>query len=698
MFFSTHINTLLMKKLSLLLLGAAACGIVSAAPRTVQQALALAKQQAATQGASIKMPKPANAASSAPGELQTVSPYYVFDKAEGGFVIVSGEDRLPAIVGYTDHGSFDAANMPDGLRFYLEAYAATVKSVAAGNTTYGESGDDEGVDYPNVAPLLGDVEWNQDAPYNLYCPVYEETDPETGEVVSGQYPTGCAATAAAQIMKYHQFPTHQPDLAGYTTKSGITIDPVAADDSPAGAYDYEHMLPKYYGNEDETENSAVAKLMAHIGQAMTMNYNVAGSAVNEDQVKAGFTTMGYDTTLLQMVYRFQFTRRGWLEVINNELRHARPIEYMGYVGLSGHAFVLDGCDGHGFYHINWGWGGMANGNFDIAVLDPGTTSGIGASPTSGGYNVMNIMILGITPDNADNEQPQVLDFDEMTNVSLIDVAITDADGGTQLFYNPDYTFINCLYATVTNNNDREVDDAVTLMGCSIDRTVGSVDPIEGCITAFGYDLRAHETGSYYFDFPTPSSWYDMAIVHVNYVNEELVNLFQFGMQEVDNPDPYFEIDTHAMETTAVEGDPFGLKERFVVNKDNNQISINVANAGGLYRGNDYVMGEYEKNLQPEVFEFQSGSTQLTHTLDLEPGEPATFVIACTNPKLSGDSNYPFTRSTMILAFVGFIGDDTVTGIAQTGLQDAASWTKRMVDGRLVIEQGGKSYDVLGRSK
>ena len=37
----------------------------------------------------------------------------------------------------------------------------------------------------------------------------------------------------------------------------------------------------------------------------------------------------------------------------------------------GHEFVCDGYDGNGYFHFNWGWGGMSDGYFLLDALNPG---------------------------------------------------------------------------------------------------------------------------------------------------------------------------------------------------------------------------------------------------------------------------------------------------------------------------------------
>lgn len=53
------------------------------------------------------------------------SPYYVFnvDRADGGYVIVAGDDRVPPVLGYSDNGSFDMQAVPEAMQDWLDGYA-----------------------------------------------------------------------------------------------------------------------------------------------------------------------------------------------------------------------------------------------------------------------------------------------------------------------------------------------------------------------------------------------------------------------------------------------------------------------------------------------------------------------------------------------------------------------------------------------
>lgn len=117
--------------------------------------------------------------------------YYVFNNgASNGYVIVAGDDRAVPVLGYSDEGSFDPANMPDGLRYMLELYAQEMDYLRSNPNAL--SADQSLAHNPAVKPLLKS-NWDQGEPYNRLCPEYYVNDQ-----AAGLSATGCVATAAAQ--------------------------------------------------------------------------------------------------------------------------------------------------------------------------------------------------------------------------------------------------------------------------------------------------------------------------------------------------------------------------------------------------------------------------------------------------------------------------------------------------------------------
>lgn len=373
-----------------------------ASPRTFSQAKAIAERKAALLGIKIDSKAAAKAPSMNGGTATAVSPYYVFPFGENkGFAIVSGDDDMPEIVGYADHGTYDANNMPAAMAAFLNNYRATIEAMKQGNASAIKNIAEAKALRANntrattaVSPLLGDIKWNQSTPYNNMCPKYDDTNLSA---------TGCVATAMAQVMMYWKYPNElKADINEYTTSTHkLTV----AGETKGQKYDWDNMLPSYYsGNYNQTQADAVAKLMLHCGKAVEMDYGMESGAIVTPGHLAKY--FGYDSDLMLDLSRTCFTLAEWTAIIDKELQAKRPILYSGRTTEGGHQFVCDGSDGNGLYHINWGWGGYQDGYFDITILNPGQ-GGIGAGNVTDGYNRYCDMIIGIQPDNGKVDEPLV---------------------------------------------------------------------------------------------------------------------------------------------------------------------------------------------------------------------------------------------------------------------------------------------------
>lgn len=376
-----------------------------AGPRSFQQAKEIALRQAAQLGISMDEASSAKAKSkrvkSVSGEVPA---YYVFPNGEGkGFTVVSGDDRLPEVVGYSDKGTYDEENLPSNYVGFMKAYEEMVGQLENGDsrasTSIAEAKALRGSGYqqPTVAPLLGSIQWNQMIPYNKMCPMYNSTDRSV---------TGCVATAMAQVMMYYQYPESlQADIPAYVSRTNhLSIPQINKGES----YDWNNMLPQYASyeplNYTDAQAAAVAKLLYHCGAACEMDY---GSSSGANVTPAILSTyFGYDSDLMQDLNRDVFTLAEWSQIMDKELSARRPILYSGRSSGGGHEFVCDGTDGNGLYHINWGWGGYQDGYFDVTILNP-DKGGAGSGSAPDGYNQYCSMIVGIAPDNGKVDEPLV---------------------------------------------------------------------------------------------------------------------------------------------------------------------------------------------------------------------------------------------------------------------------------------------------
>ena len=392
-------NFLLLLSLMLLLSVSAIAG-----PRSYQQAKAIAQRQAAMLG--IEMDAEVAASAKAAPRMSVssaVSPsatcYYVFANGEDkGFTIVSGDDRMPEVVGYSAQGTYDPDHLPANYVGFMKAYQETVEALLKGDAQVSRGLAEvrqwraERAGTAAVAPLLDGIKWDQREPYNNMCPLYEGTNRSV---------TGCVATAMAQVMMYYQYPKElKTTIKAYNTQTyGIQIPEI----SSGATYDWDNMLPDYSKSDyNSAQADAVAKLMYHCGAAVKMDYGPLSGANVTPAILA--TYFGYDADLMQDLTRTVFTLQQWMTLIDNELKAKRPILYSGQASDGGHVFVCDGSDGKGLYHINWGWGGYQDGYFDLTILQP-TKGGAGSGSAVDGYNRNCSMIIGIAPDNGKVDEP-----------------------------------------------------------------------------------------------------------------------------------------------------------------------------------------------------------------------------------------------------------------------------------------------------
>ena len=321
-----------------------------------------------------------------------------------GFVIVSGDDRAPEILGYADSGEISAENMPDNLRAWLQGYADQIKwmqehgitnNVAAARPMRNSA-------KATISTLLT-TQWDQGTPYNNNCPSFS---------AGGSHAvTGCVATATAQIMFYQakkhsiattttsSIPSYyskkyywylgDTQYSGLPEKSATTIDWSKIDASLT----------------TEEARAEVARLFEYIGAAVQMQYGPVdeggSSAANEAVVTALVNYFGYDPDV-KSIYRADCTTDNeWVDAIYAELSTNGPVLMGGQSSGGGHAFVVDGYyydsnDSKDYFHINWGWGGTSDGNFLLTALNP-QTQGVGGSSTNDGYNYNQVAMVNVNP-------------------------------------------------------------------------------------------------------------------------------------------------------------------------------------------------------------------------------------------------------------------------------------------------------------
>ncbi|WP_459964426.1 C10 family peptidase [Prevotella falsenii] len=398
--------------------------------------------------------------------VQTTAPYYVFNAKDGnGFVIVSGDDRTSEILGYSTTGSFDIDKLSANMRSFMDGMAKEISLLDKYQVKKEAKAPAQMKARTPIEPLVKTV-WNQDSPYNDLCP----DDPYNTSV---KLPTGCVATAMAQVMYKHQWPeTVTSTIPPYTTKvyentskygqskyKTISVEGVPADTK----IDWANIEPIYNSQTPAAKNKAIAELMIYVGRSVKMAYD---RDVNGGSGAAGV----YISTALNKYFdynasyivREDYSLAEFENRLYNELAADRPVVFCGQSTGGGHCFVLDGYDGKGYFHVNWGWGGDSNGYFKVAILNPESTAGIGASSTSDGYAMGQSAIIEMYPNTTGQPVPLRLQ-PEIKRVSKSGNSIT-------------YTMSNFNRETVsveTGLGKIEDDGSITLISGTSPMTVQS---------------------------------------------------------------------------------------------------------------------------------------------------------------------------------------------------------------------------------
>lgn len=313
--------------------------------------------------------------------------FYVFNNNNNSFVIVSADDRMKPILGYSLNSPFHTENIPSNIQNFLSAYYQYYNNLDNSTNIFSSIESTSSSSFATeVSPLLGEINWNQSTPYNNMCPSIDGKNSVTG----------CVATAMSMILKYHEYPTKGTGSHSYTTELGIKC----SFDFQSTTFDWENMLPQYSKVEyNETQAKAVAELMYACGVAVEMDYSPSESgAYSSDVPSALINYFGYNKNL-GYVSRNYFSTSEWMEMLKTELNSKRPVYYGASSSEAGHAFVIDGYDKDDMVHVNWGWGGYNNGYFDISSLDPTSTGIGGGSGNGGGFTEDQCMVIGIQPED-----------------------------------------------------------------------------------------------------------------------------------------------------------------------------------------------------------------------------------------------------------------------------------------------------------
>ena len=305
---------------------------------------------------------------------------YLYQSSKQGYLVLSAEESAVPVLGYSHEGNLTEGEMPEQMQWWLQQMADEIQYATEHNlpmSAPASVGD-------AIEPLIKS-KWGQDWPYNLYTPV-----------VNGvQSPTGCVATAMAQIMYYHKWPIN-PTGSGYCSTTDRQSFEMGFDGI---VFEWDKMKDEYNRScSDEDSMAAVSTLMKCAGYGAKMKYgSYASGAGTLNAQKSLINNFGYSQDITG-IGRYDVTLDDWNNILYNQLSSKLPVLYEGDDGASSrHVFICDGYDGNGYFHFNWGWDGICDGYFITTSLTP-IESGTGGN--NNGYNGNQAAIINIYPDNS----------------------------------------------------------------------------------------------------------------------------------------------------------------------------------------------------------------------------------------------------------------------------------------------------------
>lgn len=329
--------------------------------------------------------------------------YYILNFNEGGFAVVSADEKANPVIAYSTENQFDLQMKNPALKSWMNAYANEIEAIMQADVQASDKVQQDWENLKNgkpmfrqkadeaIAPLLT-CTWNQDKYYNTNCPADDDT--ESGAIAGtaaydNHVPVGCVALSTAQIMYYHRYPAKGIGSSSYSSSYGK----LSANYGKTN-YNYNNMTDLARGYSYD-----LAQLINHIGIAVEMGYGADGSGTQTKNIVSALRkNFGYSSSI-QYSERVNYTTENWHKLIIDNLKQGLPMVYSGSPqgGGTGHAFNCDGYDGNGKFHMNWGWAGSSNGYYDIDNMNKVSTFDF-----SGGHQVVcNIKPQSFTPKTKD---------------------------------------------------------------------------------------------------------------------------------------------------------------------------------------------------------------------------------------------------------------------------------------------------------
>jgi hypothetical protein len=434
-----------MKKILLIIIAIFALNTLTANPVDVNEARALGQKfvdanfEVAHRGLDVSL---AYTAFADRGEAC----FYVFNAGDSGFVIVSADDFYRPIIGYSENGKYDINNVPPALQDYL---AGIVEARSMNRTSQNAAAPDVAADWHMLektgrlvsrnggrgVDYLVQTQWNQDYPYNYYCP--EDPDGPHGHTY-----VGCLATSTSQLVSFWKHPEH-----GYGSHCYYHEDygEICADFQNT-YYDWDHIANKINANSPIEEIEAVALISFHCGVCIDMGYGPDGSGGASGPIPGAMHYYFNFADACIQLRRDDYETETWKDMVREQFDMGWPM-YYGGCDDGCHAFICDGYDDYDMFHFNLGWGGGSDGWY---IIDDAPYT----NPADAMFNFVPQMVYNLTP-SAPTNLTVVPASDTSFEATLTWTNPTTILGGAQL------TNIDKVYIMRNNKVVHEIAEGVT---------------------------------------------------------------------------------------------------------------------------------------------------------------------------------------------------------------------------------------------
>lgn len=279
----------------------------------------------------------------------------------GGFAILSVNENIPPLLYYSEDGSFDSttlskSNKPEnGFTAYIDNLAKCIEIRTSADDEF-STGRRYQVDSIREIKIAGrgiPVRWGQGEPYNA--------------MISDNFliPAGCVATAVAQIMAFHQYPSVYKEYT-FNWPGMLSFN-----------------LAHYYFDKKYDKSLPLLFYLLGKKENLEIKYSTNGSGTDSKKAIRTFKNFGYSEIGKQYHYKF--------DLVKSEIDKGYPVMISGKPKgqRKGHAWVADAYfilsfnifDKNdyptkiyeNYIRCNWGWDGNFDGYALAGVFDPDET-------------------------------------------------------------------------------------------------------------------------------------------------------------------------------------------------------------------------------------------------------------------------------------------------------------------------------------